>query len=116
MVLDESMDVYTASGVSLNVSDPAKLPRVLDHGACVPLWPHQAIRTNTIFEVAKAAGGRTAWADKHPAYEWVNGPSGTGVDDHSPTDRKSTRLNSSHTVISYAVFCLKKKKKIRRDK
>src|SRR5438034_6407005 len=27
------------------------------------------------------------------------------------TDRKSTRLNSSHTVISYAVFCLKKKKK-----
>src|SRR5438132_10001598 len=32
---------------------------------------------------------------------------------HSPdaVDRKSTRLNSSHTVISYAVFCLKKKKK-----
>src|SRR5438132_4705983 len=29
------------------------------------------------------------------------------------TDRKSTRLNSSHTVISYAVFCLKKKKKER---
>src|SRR5438034_8729200 len=28
-----------------------------------------------------------------------------------PIDRKSTRLNSSHTVISYAVFCLKKKKK-----
>src|SRR5947207_8162161 len=27
-----------------------------------------------------------------------------------PPDRKSTRLNSSHTVISYAVFCLKKKK------
>src|SRR5438034_6459616 len=27
-----------------------------------------------------------------------------------PQDRKSTRLNSSHTVISYAVFCLKKKK------
>src|SRR2546426_9591390 len=29
----------------------------------------------------------------------------------SPSDRKSTRLNSSHLVISYAVFCLKKKKK-----
>src|SRR5256885_3402173 len=28
-----------------------------------------------------------------------------------PPDRKSTRLNSSHLVISYAVFCLKKKKK-----
>src|SRR5438034_6992262 len=30
-------------------------------------------------------------------------------------DRKSTRLNSSHTVISYAVFCLKKKKKADND-
>src|SRR5205807_9841638 len=29
-------------------------------------------------------------------------------------DRKSTRLNSSHLVISYAVFCLKKKKKLKR--
>src|SRR3712207_7696339 len=29
--------------------------------------------------------------------------------DRSPTDRKSTRLNSSHANISYAVFCLKKK-------
>src|SRR2546422_1437510 len=29
----------------------------------------------------------------------------------NPTDRKSTRLNSSHGYISYAVFCLKKKKK-----
>src|SRR2546430_3543845 len=30
--------------------------------------------------------------------------------DAPPTDRKSTRLNSSHSQISYAVFCLKKKK------
>src|SRR5437899_3953898 len=30
---------------------------------------------------------------------------------HTPTDRKSTRLNSSHLGISYAVFCLKKKTK-----
>src|SRR5438132_10311850 len=33
----------------------------------------------------------------------------------SSSDRKSTRLNSSHTVISYAVFCLKKKKKVVQD-
>src|SRR5256885_1849657 len=33
----------------------------------------------------------------------------------SDTDRKSTRLNSSHLVISYAVFCLKKKKHLRRS-
>src|SRR5438034_2464774 len=31
-------------------------------------------------------------------------------------DRKSTRLNSSHTVISYAVFCLKKKKITQQDR
>src|SRR5256885_10477469 len=36
---------------------------------------------------------------------------GVGRADHHE-DRKSTRLNSSHLVISYAVFCLKKKKKI----
>ena len=35
---------------------------------------------------------------------------GSGAADDPLTDRKSTRLNSSHTVISYAVFCLKKKK------
>src|SRR2546430_12488904 len=32
--------------------------------------------------------------------------------EHAVLDRKSTRLNSSHSQISYAVFCLKKKKKI----
>src|SRR5436190_16085009 len=32
------------------------------------------------------------------------------LDERAEADRKSTRLNSSHTVISYAVFCLKKKK------
>src|SRR5690606_41377234 len=38
---------------------------------------------------------------------------GRGGDEHAPgegVDRKSTRLNSSHVKISYAVFCLKKKK------
>src|SRR5256885_11817205 len=33
------------------------------------------------------------------------------LDGRATADRKSTRLNSSHLVISYAVFCLKKKKK-----
>src|SRR2546422_5136020 len=35
----------------------------------------------------------------------------TNLDDTAERDRKSTRLNSSHGYISYAVFCLKKKKK-----
>src|SRR5437773_8362522 len=35
---------------------------------------------------------------------------GASPADEAPADRKSTRLNSSHITISYAVFCLKKKK------
>src|SRR3712207_8709616 len=38
-------------------------------------------------------------------------PPGRSTTSPPPTDRKSTRLNSSHANISYAVFCLKKKKK-----
>src|SRR2546430_7335775 len=37
---------------------------------------------------------------------------GGGINGSGGADRKSTRLNSSHSQISYAVFCLKKKKKI----
>jgi hypothetical protein len=82
-VYDESIDQYTGNPpVSLNKIDPAALPRYINQdGQCVPKFPHNAIRVNTIFEVAKAAGGVTAWADKHPAYDLVNGPSGKGVDD-----------------------------------
>jgi Type I phosphodiesterase / nucleotide pyrophosphatase len=81
MVFDESIDLYV-NGVSQNVIDPAQLPRIRDKfGNCVPLYPHSALRTNTIFEAVKSRGGYTAWADKHPAYDLVNGPSGKGVDD-----------------------------------
>jgi hypothetical protein len=48
---------------------------------CQPVWPHSFLQVNTVFNVAQAAGLRTAWADKHPAYEILNGPTGTGVDD-----------------------------------
>jgi hypothetical protein len=60
--------------------DEAKLPRDPATG-CKPVWPHQYLRVNTIFEIVKAAGGRTAWADKHPSYEILRGPSGSGIDD-----------------------------------
>src|SRR5438034_8492027 len=46
----------------------------------------------------------------HLAASLGDGTAGPPAAD-AATDRKSTRLNSSHTVISYAVFCLKKKKK-----
>src|SRR5947208_9585120 len=43
---------------------------------------------------------------------WVRAYGGGLVGIGCTPDRKSTRLNSSHQIISYAVFCLKKKKKI----
>src|SRR5260221_700840 len=48
---------------------------------------------------------RVAYTPEQPAYP------GAAAGVYATRDRKSTRLNSSHTVISYAVFCLKKKKK-----
>ena len=105
MVFDESIDLYNAANVSQDVIDPSKLPRILDpEGRCVPLFPHSALRTNTIFEVVKAEGGHTAWADKHPAYDLVNGPSGNGVDDlYTPeitnvTTRRSALCAPSRTI------------------
>jgi len=62
--------------------DPNNLPHAKDaQGSCVPVFPHNFIKVNTVFEVIRAAGGHTAWSDKHPAYDLVNGPSGKGVED-----------------------------------
>src|SRR6266496_3963357 len=61
--------------------------------------------------VAKAPAGSRAGGRRRPG----RGPGGRGRRRHQrgsrAGDRKSTRLNSSHVEISYAVFCLKKKKK-----
>jgi predicted AlkP superfamily pyrophosphatase or phosphodiesterase len=82
--LDEEIDVdYTKldGGGGIN---PNYLPRDPNNN-CAPVYPHSYIRTNTIFEVVRGAGGYTAWSDKHPAYEWVNGPSGQGLNEfYSP--------------------------------
>ena len=59
--------------------DPNALP--VDPTTCTPIYPHSYIRVNTVFEVARKAGLRTAWSDKHPAYEILNGPSGSGIQD-----------------------------------
>jgi Type I phosphodiesterase / nucleotide pyrophosphatase len=77
---DEAVDIDLTKldgGGGLNpkflVRDPNK--------GCKTILPHEYLRVNTIFEAVKAAGGTTAWTDKHPSYEWTNGPSGKGVDD-----------------------------------
>jgi len=77
---DEAVDIDLTKldgGGGLNQNYLVRDP---DNG-CKTILPHQYLRVNTIFEVVKANGGRTAWTDKHPSYEWTNGPSGKGVDD-----------------------------------
>jgi hypothetical protein len=62
--------------------DPRKLERD-PAKACAPVYPWNFVRTNTIFGVVHAAGGYTAWADKHPAYSSVSGPGdGSNVNDY----------------------------------
>src|ERR1700741_1728583 len=61
--------------------DPDHMQRKLVNGKCVPVFPHEYVRTNTIFEIIKGAGRRAVWSDKHPAYEDLAGPSGTGLDE-----------------------------------
>ncbi len=50
--------------------DPKKLVRDPNNG-CNPVFPWDFVRTNSIFSVIHAAGGYTAWSDKHPAYSSV---------------------------------------------
>ncbi len=101
VVYDESIDLYDSNHKSLNVIDPTKLPnRLNEAGQCVRVYPHDAMRSNTIFEVVKTAGGHTAWEDKHPAYDLVNGPSGKGVDDlYTPEITNVGGLDNTHSVV-----------------
>jgi len=65
--------------------DPRKLERD-PFNNCMPVYPWNFVRTNTIYGVIHAAGGYTAWSDKHPVYAVVSGPTGTAsasnVDDY----------------------------------
>ena len=89
--LDKSYDFSTALVADVTAGgtlgqvdtqlDPDNMQRRAVNGGCEPIYPHQYIRTNTIFEIIRQAGGITAWSDKHPAYEVLSGPSGKGIDD-----------------------------------
>jgi hypothetical protein len=77
---DEAVDIDLTRLDAGGGINPKFLVRNPNNG-CKAILPHEYLRVNTIFEVVKAGGGRTAWTDKHPSYEWTNGPSGKGVDD-----------------------------------
>ncbi len=65
--------------IEAGMIDPAQLP--IDPRTCAPVYPRQYLRVNTVFQVAHDHGLRTAWSDKHPAYELLSGHAGTGIDD-----------------------------------
>lgn len=69
--------------------DPKKLVRDPAAG-CAPVYPWNFVRTNTIFSVVHAAGGYTAWIDKHASYSFTAGPGGTGLDDYYSPEVDST--------------------------
>src|SRR5437868_7475636 len=79
--------------------------------ACIPIFFFSLIRRpprSTLFPYTTLFRSR---ALKLGAFDFVSKPLDLGVLRKlvGSTDRKSTRLNSSHVSISYAVFCLKKK-------
>lgn len=85
---------YTGVDGGVLSIDPRKLPRdPFSTPACAPVYPWNFIRANTIYGVIHAAGGRTAWADKHAVYAAVSGPTGTSspsnVDDYYAPDVNS---------------------------
>jgi hypothetical protein len=78
--IDKDSTLISGGGdFGMNSLDPAKM--VIDPATGKPLFPHSYLRVNTILEIAHEAGLRTAFMDKHPAYEIAAGLSGTGVDD-----------------------------------
>jgi hypothetical protein len=79
----------------------ATLP--IDPRTCLPVYPHQYLKVNTIFEVAREHGLRTAWSDKHVAYEILNGPSGKGIQDLFTPEINSNAFEPNGTAYPNGV-------------
>ncbi len=88
--------IMKMTGDPKTVLVPSTFP--VDPKTCSPIWPHSYLKVNTIFEVAKAAGMRTAWSDKHPVYESFNGPSGSGIADLFTPEIDSTAIEPNGTA------------------
>jgi hypothetical protein len=77
--------------------DPSQLPQAAGPGGtCVPVYPSDFLNTNTVFSVAHRAGLYTAWADKHPSYEALDGHGSRGaIDDLFNTEINADIIPSS---------------------
>jgi hypothetical protein len=87
-----ALDLIDGNVTSLN---PDRLVRD-PFNDCQPVYPWNFIRTNTIYGVIHAAGGYTAWSDKHAVYALVSGPTGTNkpsnVDDYYSPEVNSNKI------------------------
>jgi hypothetical protein len=89
----------------INSIDPKRLVRDPAKG-CAPVWPWNFVRTNTIFGVIHAAGGYTAWSDKHPAYSAVSGPgNGSNLDDFYGPEINSNVIPLLGVTTATGVSC-----------
>jgi hypothetical protein len=86
--------------------DPARLIRNPFKG-CAPVDPWNFVRTNTIFGVIHAAGGYTAWSDKHPSYSAVSGPGPTAsnLDDYYSPEINSNVIPLPGVVTATGIDC-----------
>jgi hypothetical protein len=84
--------------------DPSKLVRDPAAG-CAPVYPWNFVRTNTIFSVVHAAGGYTAWIDKHASYSFTAGPGGKGLNDYYSPEVDSTVIALPGVTTSEGVSC-----------
>jgi hypothetical protein len=84
---------------SLNAGEainPDNLPGQKSGPTCAAVYPHNLGRTNTIVGVLRGHGYATAWADKHPAYDLLNGPGlpNNGPASHGLNDFFAPEINS----------------------
>ena len=96
---------FDAGVLSIN---PDRLVRDPFNG-CKPVYPWNFVRTNTIYGVIHAAGGFTAWSDKHAVYAVVSGPTGTNsptnVDDYYSPEVNSNVVNIPKFKTANGVDC-----------
>ena len=89
----------------INSIDPDRLERDPKQN-CAPVYPWNFVRTNTIFGVVHAAGGYTAWSDKHPSYSSVSGPgNGSNVDDYYSPEINSNVVALPGVVTPLGTQC-----------
>ena len=97
---------YSLIDGGIKAIDPKRLPRDPFDG-CKPVYPWNFVRTNTIYGVIHAAGGYTAWSDKHAAYAAVSGPSNnaSNVDDYYSPEINSNVIALPGVITATGVAC-----------